>query len=83
MSASSSLSFAGTKARCCCGKGYSGAAEELHWKALDIAQEQEAMLWELRAPVSLARLRCDQGRRSPRASRAVYGWFTEASIPPT
>jgi len=46
---------------------------------LSIAREQEAKLWELRAAVSLARLRLDQGRRGD--ARAilvpVYGWFTE------
>jgi predicted ATPase len=38
-------------------QGYAEAAEELYRKALSIAQEQEAKLWELRAAVSLARLR--------------------------
>jgi class 3 adenylate cyclase/predicted ATPase len=60
-------------------QGYSEAAEELYHKALGIAREQEAKLWELRAAASLARLRCDQGRR--REARdllaPVYGWFTE------
>ena len=55
------------------------AAEELYRKDLGIAREQEAKLWELRAAASLARLRCDQGRR--REARdllaPVYGWFTE------
>jgi predicted ATPase len=55
------------------------AAEELYSKALSIAEEQEAKLWELRAAVSLARLRCDHGRRA--AARdllaPVYDWFTE------
>jgi predicted ATPase len=42
-------------------------AEELYRKALGIARDQEAKLWELRAAVSLARLRRDQGspRRGP------------------
>jgi predicted ATPase/class 3 adenylate cyclase len=60
-------------------QGHSEAAEELYRKALGIAQEQGAKLWELRAAVSLARLRRDQGRRA--AARdllaPVYGWFTE------
>jgi len=60
-------------------QGQSEAAEELYCKALTIAREQEAKLWELRAAVSLARLWCDQGRRA--AARdllsPVYGWFTE------
>ena len=45
-------------------QGYSEAAEQLYCKALRIAEEQEAKLWELRAAVSLARLRRDQGRRA-------------------
>ncbi|MGC2200977.1 MAG: AAA family ATPase [Stellaceae bacterium] len=60
-------------------QGHSEAAEELYCKALSIAREQEAKLWELRAALSLARLRRDQGR--PAEARdllaPVYGWFTE------
>jgi predicted ATPase len=60
-------------------QGYSEAAEELYYKALSIARQQKAKLWELRAAVSLARLWCDQGRvAEARALLApVYGWFTE------
>ena len=60
-------------------QGYVEAAEELYRKALSIAREQEAKLWELRAAVSLARLWREQGRRAEaRALLApVYGWFTE------
>jgi predicted ATPase len=60
-------------------QGQSEAAEELYRKALSIAQEQAARLWELRVAVSLARLRRDQGRH-PEARdllAPVYGWFTE------
>ena len=55
------------------------AAEELYRKALSIAQKQEAKLWELRASVSLARLRRDQGRRTEAHDllAPVCGWFTE------
>jgi predicted ATPase len=60
-------------------QGHPQAAEELYRKALIIAQEQEAKLWELRAATSLARLWHDQGRRA--AARdllaPVYGWFSE------
>jgi len=60
-------------------QGHAGAAEELYHKALTIAVEQGAKLWELRAAASLARLRRDQGRHA--AARdllaLVYGWFTE------
>ena len=54
-------------------------AEELYYKALSIAGEQEAKLWELRAEVSLARLRRDQGRRAEARDllAPVYGWFSE------
>jgi predicted ATPase len=54
-------------------------AEEWYRKALDIAREQEAKLWELRAAASLARLRCDQGRASEARDFLVpvYSWFTE------
>jgi predicted ATPase len=59
--------------------GNTKAAEELYRKALSIAEEQEAKLWELRAAVSLARLRRDRGRTvEARGLLApVYGWFTE------
>jgi len=58
---------------------HADAAEEFYCKALSIAQEQEAKLWELRAAVSLARLRRDQGRRAEARDllAPVYGWFTE------
>jgi predicted ATPase len=60
-------------------QGHSAAAEELYGKALSIAAEQEAKLWELRAAVSLARLRRDQCRHAEARDllAAVYGWFTE------
>jgi len=60
-------------------QGHSEAAEELYYKALDIAREQEAKLWELRAAASLARLRRDQGRRAEARDllAPIYGWFTE------
>jgi len=60
-------------------QGHTNTAEELYRKALRIAQEQEAKLWELRAAVSLARLRRDQGRRAEARDllAPVYGWFTE------
>ena len=60
-------------------QGHSEAAEELYCKALSIAQDQEAKLWELRAAVSLARLRGDHGHRAEARDllAPVYGWFTE------
>jgi predicted ATPase len=55
------------------------AAEELYRNALSLAEEQGAKLWELRASVSLARLRKQQGR--PAEARdllaPIYRWFTE------
>ena len=60
-------------------QGHAESAEELYRKALCIAREQEAKLWELRAAVSLARLRRDQGRRTEARDllATAYGWFTE------
>ena len=60
-------------------QGHSETAEELYRKALSIAVEQEAKLWELRATASLARLRRDQGRHAEARDllAPVYGWFTE------
>ena len=60
-------------------RGDADAAEELYRKALTIAREQEAKLWELRAAVSLARLWRDQGRREEAGDllAPVYDWFTE------
>jgi predicted ATPase len=60
-------------------QGHSAAAEELYRKALSIAGEQEAKLWELRAAGSLARLRRVQGRRAEARDllAPVYDWFTE------
>jgi predicted ATPase len=60
-------------------QGHLEAAEELYRKALRIAREQEAKLWELRAAASFARLWRDQGRRAEACDllAPVYGWFTE------
>jgi predicted ATPase len=63
---------------------HTAAAEELYCKALSIAKEQEAKLWELRAAASLARLWRDQGRRAEARDliAPVYGWFTEGFATP-
>ena len=54
-------------------------AERCFSQAIDIAQQQSAKFWELRAATSLARLWCEQGR--PDAARdllaPIYGWFAE------
>ena len=57
------------------------AAEALYRRALTIAREQEAKLWELRASVSLAQLDRDRGRAYEARNLLVpvYGWFTEGS----
>jgi predicted ATPase len=54
-------------------------AEALFREALEVARRQQAKLWELRAAVSLARLRRDQGRCDEARDllAPVYGWFTE------
>jgi predicted ATPase len=58
---------------------HSEAAELLYCKALSTAEGQGAKLWELRAAVSLARLRRDQGRHAEARDllAPIYGWFTE------
>jgi class 3 adenylate cyclase/predicted ATPase len=60
-------------------KGYSEAAEKFYRKALRIARQQGANLWELRAAMSLARLRRDQGRQTDARDllAPIYDWFTE------
>ncbi len=48
-------------------------------QALDIARNQQAKSWELRAATSLARLCQCQGKRQDAYDllAPVYGWFTE------
>jgi predicted ATPase len=54
-------------------------AERPFSQAIDIAQQQSAKFWELRAAISLARLWHERGKRD--AARDLlapsYGWFTE------
>jgi class 3 adenylate cyclase/predicted ATPase len=54
-------------------------AEGCFQRALAIARSQEAKSWELRAAMSMARLRRDRGRRQQAHDllAPVYGWFTE------
>ena len=54
-------------------------AEECFQKALDIARQQEAKSWELRAATSLARLWQRQGKIAEAHDllASVYDWFTE------
>jgi predicted ATPase len=65
-------------------QGHSKAAEELYRKAVSIAREQEAKLWELRAAMSLARLWRDEACRADARDLLVpvYGWFTEGFATP-
>jgi predicted ATPase len=65
-----------------CGEPSRG--ESCFRRALDIARQQSAKAWELRAAVSLARLWAEQGeRRKAHALLApVHGWFTEGQGAP-
>src|SRR5262249_5557708 len=60
-------------------RGNTEAAEEFYRKALDIAKEQHAKLWELRAATSLAQLTHNKPRHAEARDllEPVYGWFTE------
>jgi tetratricopeptide (TPR) repeat protein len=55
------------------------AGEDCLKKALDVAQEQGALFWELRAAISLARLRVRQNRddHARQVLAPVYDRFTE------
>jgi predicted ATPase len=55
------------------------AAAELYRRALNIAKDQGAKLWELRAAISLAQLWGKQGLRAEAREllAPVYSWFTE------
>jgi predicted ATPase len=54
-------------------------AENCFHHAIDIARNQDAKSWELRAATSLARLWHQQGKRQEAYDllASVYGWFTE------
>jgi len=54
-------------------------AEMSFRRALEIAKQQQAKSWELRAATSLARLWGEQGRRAEAHDllAPVYGWFAE------
>ena len=75
----SSPSCCASRAKFCCGAVAATAAEDSFRKALDIARQQEALLWELRAALSLARLRAKQGRgdEARQLLAQVYDRFTE------
>jgi predicted ATPase len=54
-------------------------AEACFRRALAVARNQGARLWDLRAATSLARLWAEQGQRAQARDllAPVYGWFTE------
>jgi len=54
-------------------------AEAYFERALAVARKQQAKSWELRAAMSMARLRRDQNKRQQAHDflSPVYGWFTE------
>ncbi len=54
-------------------------SEELFRQALDVARQQGALSWELRAAISLARLLHDQGRQADAVGclQPIYDRFTE------
>jgi class 3 adenylate cyclase/predicted ATPase len=54
-------------------------AEAYFERALEVARQQQAKSWELRAAMSMARLWRGQGKRDEARNllAPVYGWFTE------
>ena len=54
-------------------------AEACFHKAIDIARQQQAKSWELRAVMSLSRLWQRQGKKDEARQllAEIYGWFTE------
>jgi predicted ATPase len=54
-------------------------AEQCFERALQVARQQQAKSWELRAAMSLSRLWQQQGKRDDAREllMPVYGWFTE------
>jgi predicted ATPase len=61
------------------GAGTVSDAETAIEQGIDVARRQNAKSWELRAAMSLARLRRQQGRHAEARDllAPVYGWFTE------
>ena len=56
-----------------------GEAEACFQRAIEVAKEQQAKSWELRATMSLCRLLQKQGRQEQalRMLAEIYNWFTE------
>jgi len=61
------------------GAGTVSEAETIMQQGIDVARRQNAKSWELRAAMSLARLRRQQGRPQEAAAllAPIYAWFTE------
>jgi predicted ATPase len=59
--------------------GSAAAAEGCFLQAIDMARQQGALLWELRATLSLAQLKAQHGRQDEARSELslIYGQFTE------
>jgi hypothetical protein len=55
------------------------AADKSLYRAIEIARRQSAKLFELPAVISLARLWCDQAKRTEGRDllAPIYGWFSE------
>jgi predicted ATPase len=62
-----------------CAHGNGAQAEQEFRQAMDIARNQSARLFELRAATSLARLWSGQGRLAAARDllRSIYGWFSD------
>jgi predicted ATPase len=60
-------------------KGEDEEAESSLKKALEVARQQEARWWELRAAIDLAHLWQKHGRAvdARQLVKGVYSWFTE------
>ena len=59
--------------------GIQTEAEECFRKSIEIARQQEARLFELKAVTSLSRLWKQQGKKAEarQALAEIYGWFSE------
>jgi class 3 adenylate cyclase/predicted ATPase len=61
------------------GDAHAAEVRTCYERALELAREQNAKSWELRATISLARLLDTQGRRDEALTMLseIYNWFTE------
>jgi hypothetical protein len=74
-----SRSYIGTTANSCCGKGIPRPPRACTGKPWASPRSRRPSSGKLRAAVSLARLRRDQGHRAEGRDllAPIYGWFTE------